>query len=96
MDKHTPGPWDIHGDNREIHQLSDEDGEFVIADIDPDNTMQDQREANARLISSAPELLAACERALIEYRYAAGLTLDDDIVTNELTAAIEKATKRKI
>lgn len=60
---HTPGPWVIHGNFTEIHPHDDSDGNQVIADIDPDCEM-DSREANARLIAAAPDLLAALEFAL--------------------------------
>ena len=57
----SPGPWGVHGDGREIRPLSDSDGLIVIADVDPDNTMPEQREANAFLLAAAPDLLAALE-----------------------------------
>jgi hypothetical protein len=62
--KHTDGPWDIHGDlqqltNRtlEIHPMSDENGEHIIAEIPADADQPDaEKRANALLISLAPEL----------------------------------------
>lgn len=61
--KHTPGPWDIHGDFKEIHPLVDEDGLKVIADIDPDNTHLEESKANAALIAAAPDMLEALQYA---------------------------------
>ena len=53
--KHTPGPWEV--DDRLITaQCSDDDGEYVEV------VAQAHVPANARLIASAPELLAALER----------------------------------
>jgi hypothetical protein len=59
--KHSPGPWCIPGDFREIHPVADEDGLRAIADIDLDNRRPRERESNARLIAAAPELLQALE-----------------------------------
>ena len=55
--KHTPGPWDVHytDTGAEIHPLSDEDGLTLIADL-PANECPN-READARLIAAAPDLL---------------------------------------
>ena len=70
--KHTSGPWDIHGDAKErleIHQLSDENGEKTIADVDPDGLLSvEERQANAALIAAAPELLDLLKKVDLELR----------------------------
>lgn len=62
---HTPGPWTIHQGGTEIH------GPHYgrqIAHIPPDLRYlpHDENAANARLIATAPELLAACEQLLAD------------------------------
>ena len=58
--KHTPGPW-------ECHSGMVWKGEIPIARMDrePENgTQPTERDANARLIASAPDLLEACKAFL--------------------------------
>lgn len=60
--QHTPGPWRVfgataeNGTSNEIHA----DGEFIARVFMNGNTLK--REANARLIAAAPDLLAALEK----------------------------------
>ena len=78
---HTPGPWTIEdeGDEDEVRlELKGDSGSKPIAEI-YDSYMTDEQhdsqeeyeedlaeyEANARLIAAAPELLLACEDALM-------------------------------
>ena len=69
--QHTPGPWSaVPYINGKI-ALEDDQGQGTIALVDTVHTIKDPREqeANARLIASAPELLAAlagCADALRE------------------------------
>lgn len=93
--KSTPGPWEVHtGDNEccEIHPINDEDGFQVIADIPIDGI--GDKEANARLIASAPDLLEACQEALdvmnqYIHRHQAKETFE------KLEQAIAKTKERK-
>ena len=60
---HTPGPWRVHLD-AVLVQRCDEDGTFSSAIVDCEtgsspSMPQGEREANARLIAAAPELLEA-------------------------------------
>lgn len=71
MSKHTPGPWEVHYRTRimadkKVVGISGtsmlgwnkyKTGEWI-----------DETEANARLIASAPDLLAACEALVSWYR----------------------------
>jgi hypothetical protein len=57
--KPTPGPWEV-SDTSIVS--GDDDNGFCIAVIEDDGDYaapHDQREANARLIAAAPDLLAA-------------------------------------
>jgi hypothetical protein len=62
MSKHTPGPWKIfgaraeNGTSQEIHAES----KFIARVFMNGNPME--REANARLIAAAPDLLAALQK----------------------------------
>lgn len=63
--KHTPGPWTLTADGAGWYiECSPERGHSVayiraeIGEEDPD-TSDDEKEANARLIAAAPELLDA-------------------------------------
>jgi|2_EtaG_2_1085320.scaffolds.fasta_scaffold328224_2 hypothetical protein len=64
-DTHTPGPWsqeNEHGEDR--HIVRDSNGNLV-ADAAGPNTLKDScREANARLITAAPDLLAALRQMM--------------------------------
>lgn len=65
MASHTPAPWGIGyiiEGGFQIHGTSEGD-KFVITTRTPISLkMQDESEANARLIAAAPELLAALKR----------------------------------
>lgn len=65
--KHTPGPWTLTADGAGWYiECSPERGHSVayiraeIGEEDPD-TSDDEKEANARLIAAAPELLEALQ-----------------------------------
>lgn len=58
--KHTPGPWKIGTEGYRVYG-----GSYGVAAIEgTSGAASKEAEANARLIASAPELLAACEMAL--------------------------------
>ena len=83
MEKHTPGPWFVNHEN-----ICAPDGDcdpWFVAKIDQDcgPSREECPEANARLIASAPELLAAC-RYIVE-------THDCKKAREMATAAIVKA-----
>lgn len=75
--KYTPGPWsvyDCHGDKLDACRF--ENGAFQVMSVDCDHhavadcscnhscRMEDECEANARLIAAAPDLLEACMEAV--------------------------------
>lgn len=92
--KHTPGPWKGYRDphdveagahNPDIYVSADNWGDIATIGGGPLET----REANARLIAAAPDLLAAAEYC-VQF-------CDADIsqtLRKRLRAAIEKATVR--
>lgn len=55
--KHTPGPW------RELYTRIDDASGYQICHLDLHGKSEAERDANRRLISAAPELLAACRAA---------------------------------
>lgn len=60
----TPGPWCVNGDSI-VGPLGNTIAEcfgYSVRATSADQMRQGGREANARLISSAPELLSALER----------------------------------
>ena len=97
MIKHTPGPWTIT-----VYPPDDYGAEDLCAYIDgnrkhvahcmpPDGTSTELRDANARLISAAPELLEALQLLLEQDDNG-----EDEIwVRNKARAAIAKATGGK-
>lgn len=64
MSAHTPGPWKVEDDGREVVVYAVE-GSCRVASIELDN-LDDRSHAlrDARLIAAAPDLLAACHALL--------------------------------
>ncbi len=95
MIAHTPGPWHVKAGQSCQHVVS-EDGYFSTGCISFDG----QSDANARLIATAPELLAACREvdafvAIDEKDGSDGLWTDDYRALVEIVrAAIAKAEGR--
>lgn len=85
---HTPGPWQILADGNIGHR-----GLMNVLTRVADVRVNDSRDANARLIAAAPELLAAlaeCVRTLdIAWDRCAGDLLGEH--HNAGTDALEKA-----
>ena len=87
---HTPGPWSVEREDgldgwKGISVFSD--AKLRIANL----VMQlDDREmANAKLIAAAPELLAACERALLliaSYEYGSVRKACEDAIAKAKAA----------
>jgi len=73
MSAHTPGPWRVHveqdsGIGRTSSVYICADGEWPASQVARANTMDglDEREANARLIASAPCLLEALKALRVQ------------------------------
>ena len=91
MNKHTPGPWvvddlvdghDIHAPEAGCHVATASDPEMVWGAIG--------READARLIAAAPELLEALE-ATVSLLEKLGHVSDNSLTVGAARAAIAKA-----
>lgn len=106
MSKYTPGPWRVSPDHptiirRDFQPISDE-GELIGSACGHTNSgfypSEEESIANARLISAAPELLAALVEIMTfeEYFQDSG-PLESRWMSNELKAAIsacESAIKK--
>ena len=82
----TPGPWRQTGTN-----VRTKDGGLICTATNhwaDTTTPLVEKEANARLIAAAPELLAALEWLVDDWERVTGRTLPDD---HEAKAAIAKA-----
>jgi hypothetical protein len=91
--KHTPGPWEVgsklNDGNLGVLDAGPETQCFV-AFVPPNHIRGTQhQEANARLISAAPELLQACKDAA--NWLARSVRKDDQECAEDLRAAITKA-----
>ena len=85
---HTPGPWTIESSVNsnygcEVHSVAAKvKAKRVVCRLGgPD------RNANARLIAAAPDLLSALQEVMFEWRNGYGLRCE-----NQVRAAIGKAT----
>ncbi len=89
---YTPGPWEIESGNKSMHHSVIRGAEREhVADTSPNWLHSDPLEmsrANAQLIAAAPELLDACQDALV-CSQEGGLT---DLVIKRIQQAITKAT----
>ena len=93
MSKHTPGPWvvGISCENR-IHCVDAFDnGElFEVCEvwgIDLDKIESEESRANARLISAAPDLLDACEKALLWMQSTSSFAAAEMILAEAISKA---------
>ena len=102
--KHTPGPWHLEKDHDGVFTAigepiaivgGEETGEQVrftigrTCDYGPHG--DEQTTANAQLIAAAPDLLAACEAALMQFEENASYDEADGYVVRQLQSAIAKA-----
>ena len=100
--KHTKGEW------RQAHRICDEEGNYSTQVFDEDgetictlawhkvpmeNGFTTDREANAKLIAAAPDLL----EVVLELDRITGYAYDDPVIDeslyNKMLAAIKKATE---
>jgi len=103
--KHTPGPWTAFQDYPRRHTVGTATGRICDMWGQDPAFYTDEDEANARLIASAPDLLAIVQFIAREHRdgaqevYFGALFNDkgDDITTlgDAVTTAIAKATGRE-
>lgn len=95
MSKHTPGPWSAEllnkSQSNEHWRIGNtEAGNDIVAECTDYASDPGERDANARLIAAAPELLAACQ-AFVE-AWDKSLQLEKtDVALRMAKEAIEKA-----
>lgn len=92
---HTPGPWKVMDIVRAFPGIEAERSSIVVFGDEGEDSgvrgkTRDERMANARLISAAPDLLEACKQALDSITDASGLWTNPHL-GKLLTAAIAKA-----
>jgi len=90
--RHTPGPWDVHGDHATL--VGPRNGKQMLAEAKHGHIVTEcaltigEAQANARLIAAAPELLEAL-KAMLNGGIDTGLTWEE--TCNQAAAAIAKA-----
>ena len=99
MGKYTPGPWafDWEDDNRTWAIVKSPTGK-IVANVNTESgpyiapLVSDKMpaQANAQLISAAPDLFEAL-KIILEYPYGDASPLDDPLVMEQARAAIRKA-----
>ena len=62
--KHTPGPWTAASQDTETNEIPIKRGKSILARVAPRPHWDATQEANAALIASAPDLLAALKSAV--------------------------------
>ncbi len=62
--KHTPGPWTVASQDTETNEIPIKCGKSILARVAPRPHWDATQEANAALIASAPDLLAALKSAV--------------------------------
>ncbi len=99
--KHTPGPWEIPTPSFGFSAITTATGDLIfgLAAGAPDEKQSDDVcEANARLISAAPDLLADLQDMLETFGLLAGDVTDPDqsdqelVLVKRVRATIAKAT----
>jgi len=86
---HTPGPWIL---NPDFTISQKEDKGILIAMVCSANNDDEQREANAKLIASSPQLLEALETliAVVESLTEEGQLVGGLFKARELVKSIKK------
>ena len=87
--QHTPGPWRVEQNGRASIIICMRDGKAYSFTIAETFGYKEERESNARLIASAPDLLAACKR-VAEWGKVHG-TPEIQGILCDVHSAIEKA-----
>ena len=90
MSEHTPGPWNLWVGPKGAFQITKGDDGAVLASRTDWDHRSLESIANARLISAAPDLLAAL-RAMVD-RWEPDTEGLDRVMWENACAAIDKAT----
>ncbi len=100
MSGHTPGPWKAHNQDVTVErELGDDGVRFwdvvgegpwrgavctVHSAVHIDGISLDERDANARLIATAPDMLAACESVIPK-----GVCLTNKNIPDDFTVSLD-------
>lgn len=94
---YTPGPWKVTDRvfNGDEIGIGTEEGSIVAGawPFGGDETGDEIREANARLIAAAPALLAACKQTLLALFSRSGIRPHDGTPSSEAMNAANAAIK---
>ena len=92
---HTPGPWATYGEATFAgHKVVDKNKRSVAAFASNGTRPADERNANARLIAAAPELLEAAKEHLAASEYS--MSGEDDVAAMLRFGDAEKALRAAI
>lgn len=100
MSQHTPGPWHlVQFDDESVSIIIGPSGDDRICEMHSNTEPESEKDANARLIASAPDLLAALkdERDALQVWMHAKHHIPDDIFSgmeisfDKLDRAIRRA-----
>ncbi len=86
MTQHTSGPW-LHKNEEDRHWIEDSTGSFQLALI----AISYNHEANARLIVTAPDMLAVLQEWIAEHNRQGGGGGNGCVNCNHARAIIDKA-----
>lgn len=91
--KHTPGPWTLDTNPRNVHAQNYTQGHLydIAIALGPLTADRDEAEANARLIAAAPELLEVCQ-SLVKLNAATSGFVEYVSLCRLLKTAVAKAT----
>lgn len=92
---HTPGPWILGTYDHAVHNITGPKGEMPFIATIPSG--RDNREANARLIAAAPDLLAALQAMMTIAEITTAANQDGLIncdILAKARAAIAKAVNK--
>lgn len=87
--KHTKGKWELQKDNCIINIY----GGAIICQMGSANNNDVEKEANAKLISCAPELLKSLQLLINDIERNDGDLINRETLLNEAKQLILKATK---
>jgi len=89
-EKHTQGEWKVTTDGQKVTSILDRNDANGFNNVCSINEHVEEREANAKLIASAPEMLTLLTK-LIDLKYLSEYS-DQDGVTQEAKDLIKQAT----
>jgi hypothetical protein len=88
--KHTDGQWTVAKENKNFLIMSER---VYIGSVSSSDMIMSKAEANAKLISSAPNLLHALQMLINDIERNDGDAINRATLVNEAKQVIDKATK---